>query len=330
MHKGLFILGTDSYEAIYGQAEGDKIRRLVDVYAPPQTSQSVKANPSILREADVIFSGWGGPVMDKDFLDAAPNLKAVFYGAGSIKKIATEVFWKRGILITSAYAANAVPVAEYTLSQILFCLKRGWHYALAIERQGKYPPKVSAPGAYQSTIGIVSLGAIGRLVCRLLQPFDLKVIAFDPHAAPKLARDLKVELRDLEEVFRQADVVSLHSPQLKETEGMITGDHFSSMKENASFINTARGAIVREDEMIAVLRQRPDLTAILDVTCPEPPQEGSPLYKLPNVVLTPHIAGAMGGECRRMGKYMLAELQCWLEGKPLRWTITREKADTMA
>ncbi len=330
MHKGLFILGTDSYEAIYGQAEGDKIRRLVDVYAPPQTSQSVKANPSILREADVIFSGWGGPVMDKDFLDAAPNLKAVFYGAGSIKKIATEVFWKRDILITSAYAANAVPVAEYTLSQILFCLKRGWHYALAIERQGKYPPKVPAPGAYQSTIGIVSLGAIGRLVCRLLQPFDLKVIAFDPHAAPKLARDLKVELRDLEEVFRQADVVSLHSPQLKETEGMITGDHFSSMKENASFINTARGAIVREDEMIAVLRQRPDLTAILDVTCPEPPQEGSPLYKLPNVVLTPHIAGAMGGECRRMGKYMLAELQRWLEGKPLRWTITREKADTMA
>ncbi|MCK4624135.1 MAG: glycerate dehydrogenase, partial [Phycisphaerae bacterium] len=86
----------------------------------------------------------------------------------------------------------------------------------------------------------------------------------------------------------------------------------------------------REDEMIEVLRARADLTAVLDVTFPEPPEQGSPLYTLDNVILTPHIAGAMSDECRRMGKYALEELRRWLNGEPLRWQITREKAAIMA
>src|SRR5690606_8819626 len=115
----------------------------------------------------------------------------------------------------------------------------------------------------------------------------------------------------------RSDVVSLHSPWLPETVGMITGDHFRQMKPYASFINTARGAIIREAEMIAVLQDRPDLTALLDVTYPEPPAPGSPLYTLPNVVLTPHIAGSMDMECRRMGRYMVDELQRFLHDEPL-------------
>ncbi len=330
MPKGIFILDAEAYEKIYGKALRDEAAKLIDIYAQPQTPESVKENPSILRDAEVILTGWGGPVMDEEFLAAAPNLKAVFYGAGTIKNVVTDAFWKRGIIITSAYAANAVPVAEFTLSQILFCLKRGWHHALAIKRDGKYPPRTPVPGAYGSTVGIISLGMIGRIVCRLLQPFDLKIIAYDSFATPDTASELNVELVGLDDVFARADVVSLHAPWLKETEGMITGEHFSAMKPNASFINTARGAIVREDEMIEVLRARADLTVVLDVTFPEPPEEGSPLYTLDNVILTPHIAGSMDGECRRMGDYAVAELQRWLAGEPLRWQITREKADIMA
>src|SRR5690606_9478842 len=104
-------------------SEQAAIRQIVDIYAPPQTAGDVRENLSILREADVIFSGWGGPLMDETFLNAAPNLKAVFYGAGSIRKLVTGAFWERDILITSAAPANAIPVVEYTLSQILFCLK---------------------------------------------------------------------------------------------------------------------------------------------------------------------------------------------------------------
>ncbi len=330
MLKGIFVLDSAAYDLIYGPAEREQIAALVDIYAPPQTSVSVADDPAVLVQAEVLFSGWGAPRMDAAFLAAAPNLRAVFYGAGSIKYFVTPEFWERGILVTSAYAANAIPVAEYTLSQIFLCLKHGWQAALAIKRDGAYPPRMSGPGAYGSTVGIISLGMVGRLVCERLRPIDLRVIAYDPFVDAGDAAALGVELCSLHDVFRRADVVSLHTPWLPETEGMIAGHHFAAMRPGASFINTARGAVVREQEMIDVLRARPDLLAVLDVTYPEPPVQGSPLYSLPNVILTPHIAGAMGLECRRMGEAMVEELRRLLAGQPLRWGISRERAALLA
>lgn len=330
MLKGLYILDKDSFEKIYGPDEQHDIKKLVHIYAPPQTAGSIKENPSLLRDADIIFSGWGAPLMDKEFLSAASNLKAVFYGSGSVKYFMTDEFWDRKILITSAYAANAVPVAEYTLSQILFSLKLGWHYATQIKRRGCYIPRIRVPGAYGSTVGIISLGMIGRLVCKLLKQFEVKVIAYDPFVDAQTADLLGVELCSLEDVFKLSDVVSLHTPWLKETEKMIKGKHFENMKPYATFINTARGAVVDESEMIEVLKRRTDLYAVLDVTYPEPPREGSELYTLPNVILTPHIAGSLDNECRRMGRYMVEELERYIKGEPLKWEITREKLVTMA
>ncbi|MGC9348860.1 MAG: hydroxyacid dehydrogenase [Anaerolineae bacterium] len=330
MLNALYLLNTDAYHKIYGAPERAEIAQLVDVYAPQQTVETIETQPEILAKADVLFSGWGMARLDEQFLAAAPRLKAVFYGAGSIRYFATDAAWDRGIVITSAYAANAVPVSEYTLSQILFALKRGWHYALTIKREKSWVERTPVPGAYDTTVGIISLGMIGRLVAERLRPFDLHVIAYDPYVNAEDAAALGVELVSLDEVFRRADVVSLHTPKLPETLGMVTGAHLSAMKDKATFINTARGPIVREDEMIEVLKQRPDLYAILDVTDPEPPVAGSPLYTLPNVVLTPHIAGSMDAECRRMGHYMIEELERFLAGEPLKWRITRERAKLLA
>lgn len=330
MLKGIFVLGAKDYEKIYGPAEQEAIRRQVEIYAPPQTAADVVANPAILRQAEVIFSGWGGPVMDRAFLDAAPNLQIVFYGAGSVRKLVTDAFWERGIQITSAAAANAVPVSEYTLSQILFSLKRGWHYVLESKRTGQRVRRVPVAGAYGSVVGLVSLGLIGRRVAEMLKAFDVRVIAYDPFVDEETAAALNVELVDLDTVFQQADVVSLHTPWLDETVGMITGAHFAMMKPDSSFINTARGAIVRENEMIAVLQRRPDVYAVLDVTWPEPPEAGSPLYTLPNVALTPHIAGALDRECWRMGRTMVEELERYIRGEPLRHAITREQFALLA
>jgi phosphoglycerate dehydrogenase-like enzyme len=328
MLKGLFVMHTQAYSTIYGPSELDEIGRLVDIYAPQQTAASVKEDPSVLAEADVIFSGWGMAKMDDAFLAAAPRLKAVFYGAGSIRGFATDAGWDRGILVTSAYAANAIPTAEYALSQILFSLKRGWFYALAVKRDWRYPKREPVPGAYQSEVGLVSLGMIGSRVARLLQPFDVRVLAYT--SSEEKAASLGAERCSLDEVFARSDVVSMHTPWLKETEGMITGEHFAAMKPNATFINTARGAVVREGEMIEMLRERTDLFAVLDVTYPEPPEPGSPLYTLPNVVLTPHIAGSLSGECRRMGGYVVEELKRYLCGEPQLWPISREQAATLA
>ena len=330
MIKGLFLLGTKVYDQIYGKPERAAIADLVDIIAPPQTAESVRESPSVLADVDVIFSGWGMAKLDEAFLAAAPNLKVIFYGAGSIKGFATDAAWERGIVITSAYAANAIPVAEYTLAAILFSLKHAWYYILGAKQAGAYPPRKPVPGGYGSTVGLISLGMIGRMVAERLKTYDLHVIAYDPYVNTEAGAALGVEMVALDEIFRRADIVSLHTPLLPETVGMITGAHLGAMKPGATFINTARGAVVREQEMITVLQQRPDLYAVLDVTYPEPPEPGSPLYTLPNVLLTPHIAGSLDAECRRMGQYMVQELRRYIAGEPLKWSITRERAKIMA
>jgi phosphoglycerate dehydrogenase-like enzyme len=143
-------------------------------------------------------------------------------------------------------------------------------------------------------------------------------------------RRLGVRGVELAELFRISDVVSLHMPLLPETRGMVTGAFIDSMRPGATLINTARGAIVREAELVSVLERRPDLQAVLDVTDPEPASPGSPLVRLPNVVLTPHIAGAIGLERRRLGRGMVEELRRYVRGEPLRWELTREQVERMA
>lgn len=330
--NALFILSPDSFPLIYGPDEQRDIGRSVTLLHPEAIpAESAPTRTDLLAQTDIIFSGWGGPLLDAAFMAATPRLKAVFHGAGSIRHLVTDAFWDRNIPITSSWAANAVPVAEFTLGEILLALKRTWTYAVQIKTDKAYPRRYSVPGAYGSTVGIISLGMIGRRVCDHLRAFpDLKVIAYDPFATAGQAAQLGVRLVDLDTLFREADVVSLHTPWLKETEGLITGAHFEAMKPGSTFINTARGAVVREPEMIAVLQRRPDITAFLDVTYPEPPAPGSPLYTLPNVMLTPHIAGSMDAECRRMGRYAVEELQRFLSGAPLKWQVSRELAARLA
>lgn len=331
MVNGLFALDARAYDVIYAERERDEIGRLIEVYAPLQSGDVARANPGVLRDVEVIMSGWGAPKMDAEFLALAPNLRAVFYGAGSIRYFTTDEFWDRGIRITSAYAANAVPVAEYALSQILFALKCGPQFARAYKADPDvYRNRFDVKGAYGTTVGLVSLGMVGRRVRELLRPFDVKVIVYDPFVSEAEASELAVESCPLDEIFARADVVSLHTPLLPETVGMITGAHFESMQPYSTFINTARGAIVQEQEMAQVLAKRPDLHAILDVTDPEPPEPGSPLLSLPNVTLTPHIAGSMGWECARMGRYMTDELGRYLNGDKLLWEITRDHAERLA
>jgi phosphoglycerate dehydrogenase-like enzyme len=244
----------------------------------------------------------------------------------------SDAAWERGIRITSAYAANAVPVAEFTLSQILFCLKNGWQLSRRTHAGNRevWGAEKKVAGAFGTKVGIISLGMIGKKVCELLKPFDVDVLVSSSCGSPELADQLGVRFASVEEIFSTCDCVSLHTPLLPSTRGIISGDHFRSMKVGASFINTARGAVVRQNEMIEVLTERPDLTAVLDVTDPEPPDPGSPLLHRPNIVLTPHLAGAFSGECQRLGAYMLDELGRYLKDAPLQWEINAEKAVALA
>jgi phosphoglycerate dehydrogenase-like enzyme len=286
--------------------------------------------PETLSTVEVILTTWGMPVLAAEFLEAAPCLRAVFYAAGSVKPFATEAAWEREITISSAWEANGVLVAEYALGVILLSLKRFWHFSRGMRSPHPEFGEMKLPGAYRSSVGLVSLGAAGRATARLLRHFEVSVLAYDPFVHPEEASRLGVELVSLQEIFRRCDVVSLHSPWIRETEGMITGPLVASMKEGATLINTSRGAIIAESELIEVLRQRPDLSAVLDVTHPEPPSPDSPLRSLPNVVLTPHIAGSLQKECARMGQAMIDEIRRYLAGEPLQHSLTRNQLAGMA
>jgi phosphoglycerate dehydrogenase-like enzyme len=328
--KGLFLLDTIAFEKIYGEEQCRKIQSLVSVQAAPWTASMIKADPLPLADVEVIFSGWGCPQFTDEFLQHAPNLKVVFYGAGSIRPIVTDAFWGHGIKISTAYEANDIPVAEFTLAQILLGLKGYWQYGYSFIQTGRWYEHLPAAGIYGSTVGLISLGMIGWMVAQKLKMYDVHVIAYDPYVSPETAAGLGVTMVSLAEIFKRADVVSLHAPWLPETEGMIRREHFAAMKSGATFINTARGAIVRENEMVEVLSVRPDLFALLDVTYPEPPHSGSPLLSLPNVIITPHIAGANTNECKRNGSYVVDELERYLRGEPLHFAVTKEKAAIMA
>lgn len=269
--------------------------------------------------------------MEAQFLDRTPHLKGVFYGAGSIRGLVTDAFWEKDIPIVSAYAANAVPVVHYTLACIILALKNALPISRAYTRaRGNPSPKPPNPGIMNGRVGLISLGMIARQLLPHLQEMGIQVHVYDPFLPPQMARELGVQLMTLDELFASSEVVSLHTPLLPATRGLITGEHLARIPPHGTFINTARGAVVREDEMIAVLQKRPDIQAFLDVTYPEPPEEESPLYDLPNVFLTPHIAGSIGRECWRMGNLIVEELERHFKGEELRWRITREQAETMA
>lgn len=315
---------------VFPSAVLSEISRISDRPWPTLDPGHWKEAGEVLRQADVIVSTWGMPVLDAEFLAAAPALKAVFYAAGSVKAFVTEASWEREIVVSSAWAANGIPVAEYSFATILLSLKRFWHHSRMMRDATASHKNLPVAGAYHSKVGLVSLGAVGRATARMLGSLEVTLLAHDPFIPEEQAGELQASLVSLPELFRECDVISIHSPWIPETERMITGELIASMKPGATLINTSRGAVIAEDEMVEVLSRRPDLSAILDVTHPEPPAADSLLRSLPNVVLTPHIAGSMQGECARMGSWMADELRRYLSGEPLRYRVTRGMLAKMA
>jgi phosphoglycerate dehydrogenase-like enzyme len=332
MKKAAIILPPNQYDRIYVPGVRASLGEVCDVVVEKIHPSRIPEFADALADVEILFTGWGPPKLDESTLSFFPKLELVLYGAGSLKGCVTDTFWERDIPICSSWVANAVPVAEYSFAQIILGLKQVLRLpGLMRQERGKaFPDHFEVGGAYGTTVSLISMGQIGRMVAERLKSLDVKVLAYDPFCTSETAGELEIELVSLEDAFSRAQVVSLHTPWLKETENMITGDLLNRIPKGGTFINTARGAVVNEPEMIEVLRQRPDLTAVLDVTYPEPPAPDSPLYDLSNVFLTPHIAGSINGECGRMGEYAVEECRRWIAGQPLRYQVSKTAFEKMA
>lgn len=330
MRKAILLAHPKQIERVYGPKQRQRLQALVDLKVFDGDYDDTDAVHAALADRELIFSTWSMKPLDEAFLAAAPKLQAVFYAAGSVRHFVTDAFWERDIPLFSAWAANAIPVAEMSFSLITLGLKRFFEHARRFTSPRNRGDRMRVPGAYGSKVGLIGLGMVGRRVRSLLSALEVEVLAYDPYLSAEDAKKLDVHPVDLAQLFGESDVVSLHAPKLPETYHMIKAEHFKNMKEGATFINTSRGSLVDESGMISVLRERDDITALLDVTDPEPPVEGSPLYDLPNVVLTPHIAGSRDDECMRMADFMIEECRRFLQGEALQYQVTRERFEHMA
>lgn len=325
--------GAGKMFCVYNEKSVSKLNELTGIEKKVYIKEDVLREPAKFSAVEFIFATWGMPQFTEEEIKTCfPALKCIFYGAGSVQYFA-HPFLACGVKVFSAWAANAVPVAELTVAQIV--LSNKGYYQLGrlyrSKQQDIYSESFrSCHGNYGETVGIIGAGMIGSLVIRMLKAYDLNVLVFDPFLPDEKAAELGVEKCDLPMLFARSSVVSNHLANNAQTVGMLNYELFSKMREDAVFINTGRGAQVVEADLVRILQERNDLTALLDVTDPEPVEAGHPFYTLPNCFLTPHIAGSKGNEVARMGEYMLRECEAYLNGEACRYEVTAKMLETMA
>lgn len=285
-------------------------------------------------QADAIITGWDTPPITAAMLDQAVQMRLLIHAAGSVKHLLPQDFWQRRIRVVTCNDALAVGVAETTLGMMIAGLK-GLFPANAITHAGgwKSEPLV-LPGfpvreMFDITIGLIGASKVGRQVIRLLRNFEVSILVADPYLSREESARLGVQRVGVDELMRQSDIVSLHAPALPMTRHMLGRDQFAAMKDHALFINTARGSIVDEAALVQEL-QTGRIFAFLDVTSSEPPAVDHPFRKLPNVVLTPHIAGAMSNGCQRMGRSAVDQLLLFAQGRHIPGEVTAEQMAILA
>ncbi|WP_205649373.1 hydroxyacid dehydrogenase [Agromyces sp. LHK192] len=332
--RGLVVMGSTHFGDLFDASRLARLRTLADIRGPlPGARFDAPGAAAELAAAEILVTGWGSPPLTEQVLAAAPNLRAVFYAGGSVKHHVHASGWERGLIVTSAATANATPVAEFALATILLEGKRTRQYVegYRIHRDGddRWRRAIAPTVNLGGTVGIVGLSRVGRRLAELLRPFDFEVLAADPTTDAPQAAALGVELVPLDDLLRRSDIVSLHAPELPETRGLIDRRRLGLLRDDAVLVNTARGALVDTDALVDACRHG-RIRAVLDVTEPEPLPASSPLYDLPAVQLTPHIAGAMHGETHRLADSTLDDLERYAAGLPLHWAVDAAGLDLLA
>ena len=280
--------------------------------------------------ADVIVTTWGSPMLTAEYLDVCPNLKLVIHAAGSVKSVVDEKeFIRRGIRVTNAAVALGEGVAETALGFAISACK-GFYHLSASTRAGEWmEKKQTVKDFYDITVGVISAGFVGRHFIKLLQNFNVDVLVYDPYITSEAAEALGAKKAELDELLQKSDVISIHAPSIPATDNMLSREKLKLIRDGAVLINTSRGSVVDEPAMIEELKTG-RFFACIDVTSPEPPAKDSELRVLPNVVLTPHIAGAVTNGLKRIAKHVCEEMDRFETDGSLRTEVDLHKLSMLA
>lgn len=298
---------------------------------PEHTVPALAAAPDQeLAEVEVLITGWGSSPVDAAALARMPRLRAIVHTAGTVRFVVADAVWERGdVLVTSATEANAVPVAEFTLAQILLAGKRSLAQEHRYRRTRRHRAALPEAGLgnHGGVVGLIGASRIGALVAELLRPFDLEVLITDPFASAERITALGATKVEPRELYARSDVVSLHAPDVPSTQGMVSRELLALMRDGATFVNTARPALVDVDALRdEVVSGR--LAAVLDVH--DDLAEDDPLWDAPLASITPHIAGSQGNELHRMGAAALEEVHRLVHGEPPRYPVDGSARDVSA
>ncbi len=327
--KVLFAVVDKFYNRLFLQQDLNRIKEMCDILDVeiPQEKDDKDFLLKHIEDADIVISSWDTANFDEDVIAKAKNLKLLTHAAGSVKPVVSDALFNRNIKVTSSAAAISYGVAEFCLGLILMAPKRVF-WAAQATAAGQWREGIEVfNGAFEiygQKIGVIGASNVGKHLIRLLSNFQCDVLLYDPYCSEQQAQELGVnKVETLDELFEQCRIVSLNAPSTKQTENMIRGKHFKLLQDGSVFINTARGAIVNEQEMIEELKSE-RFIACLDVTEPEPPAEDNPLRTLPNVILTPHIAGTIAENMARLGTLVANEIEAFVTNNPLHFEIKKE------
>lgn len=283
----------------------------------------------LIKEADIAITSWGTPSLDKDILDTAPNLKLIIHAAGSVKPIMSDQIFPRGIRVVSCAHAIGIGVAETALGLTIISVKNVKELDTDIHNGEWAKNKMKTKEMYGINIGVVGAGWVGRHFIKLLKNFHVNILLYDPFVSEEQAKELGVKKVELDELMRSSEVVSLHAPSLPATNKMINRSNLKLMKDGATLINTARGSLIDEEALYEECKTG-RIKACLDVTDPEPPAVDHPFRTLPNIIMTPHIAGAVTNGRFRIGLYTVQAIESFINREPILGEVKEEQLATIA
>jgi len=263
------------------------------------SGKSLNAN-----ELQPLVQGIDGMIVGEDevsrqVIEGADRLRVISKSGVGVDQIDIRAATERGIVVTNTPGANANAVADLTFGLILSIARR-IPFSHIATRQAKWA-KFTGAEIWQKTIGIVGVGEIGKAVARRALGFQMRILGYDTYQDHALAQEVGLRYVPLQTVFQEADIVTLHVPLSKVTQGMVTRDHFRMMKKTAYLINTARGGLMRGEDLYDALVHGELAGAALDVYETEPPID-NPLLTLDNVVTTSHIGALTWESMQNMGR----------------------------
>lgn len=284
-------------------------------YNPYERELTQEELRAILKDYDVVLTGWGTQLLDKSVLKGNERLKLIVHTGGTVGNYVDEYVYRNNIRVYSGNIMYATSVAEGTIAYMLMALRRIPDY-IGLMRTGGWKQQDSVyEGLLDRTVGIVGLGTISRILIRMLQIFDVKIKIFSHYEIEKeFLEKYNCEATSLEDIFATCDIVSVHSALNEDNRNLIQKNHFELLKDGALFINTSRGAVIDEAALIEELKKN-RFRAVLDVYTEEPPAQNSILRKLENVYPMPHMAGPTIDRRPIISKALVDVASDFFEGK---------------